>query len=195
MSRNSINFGHSSRLDYDQCAYDDRLKESTGPLKYIMNTNRLNNCQACLSTYGPRSNYGVSTAVGHRTAPKQDLVGIESILTNRNVKNTKCRDGGVNPVNVNDYKLQHARICNHGLDPIASHLTHPVQNYKELSINRFYDLPNNPQENIFFDFARNTTLEAKDNYVMKTPKLRDQDPALPPRPGLIPKCNFRYPQC
>jgi len=48
-----------------------------------------------------------------------------------------------------------------------------------MSVNRFFDLPKNPQANIFYDFAINTNLEAIDNYRERVPKLIKFDPALP----------------
>lgn len=42
-----------------------------------------------------------------------------------------------------------------------------------MSVNRFYDLPANPQRNIFYSWATNTRLEAKDNHVEKIPQMRD----------------------
>ena len=85
-----VNIGHSSRLGYDKCYYTDRLSESVSPLLYQLNPNQINNCQACLSVFGPRAShngYGDSTSVGHTTSPAQDLVDVESILSNRNVVN------------------------------------------------------------------------------------------------------------
>lgn len=177
-----INFGHSSRLGYDRCYFEDELAQSVGPLLYKLNPNQIDNCEACLSVFGPRSGhngYGDSTTVGHRTAPAQDLVDVESILLNRNVIASKCKDGKVNDIDVTKFKLQHARICNDFLDPVASHLTNPPANYREMAINRFYDLPTHPQANIFWDFSVNTQLEAKDNYRERVPKYMKSDPALP----------------
>ena len=84
----SGNIGHSSRLPYDRCAYSDSLQESVGPLLYNLDPTQINNCNACLSVFGPRTSsgprsYGVSTTVGHVTAPSQQLVDVESILSNR----------------------------------------------------------------------------------------------------------------
>lgn len=176
--------GHSSRLPYDRCAYDDRLSESVGPLIYKLNPNQINSCDACLSVFGPRTSqgaasYGVSSTVGHVTAPSQQLVDVESILSNRNVIASKCKDGKVNDIDVTKFQLQHARVCNDFLDPIATHLTNPPQNYRGMSINRFFNLPKNPQANIFWDFAVNTKLEAKDNYHERVPRLIKYDPTLP----------------
>ena len=176
--------GHSSKLIYDKCAYDDFLSESVGPLLYQLNPHRINNCNSCLSVFGPRTSsgspsYGVSTTVGNRTAPSQDLVDVESILTNRNVIASKCKDGKVNDIDVTQFQLQHARICNDFLDPLATHLTNPPANYRGMSINRFHDLPKPAQANIFYDFAINTKLEAKDNYRERVPRLVSFDPTLP----------------
>lgn len=176
-----MNIGYSSRLDYDQQAYDDRLQESTDPLSYQLDTNRIHNCNECLSTFGPRSSYmgnGVSTTVGHSVATSQQLVDIESILSNRNVPLSKTRAGQVNPIDVTKYDMKHAKLCNDYLDPASTRLTDPSKNYREMSINRFYDLPRNPQANIFYSFAKNTKLEAKDNYKQRKPNVRDTSRAI-----------------
>lgn len=177
-----VNIGHSSRLTYDKCYIEDDIAQSVNPLLYKLDPNQINNCEACLSVFGPRGShngYGVSTTVGHRTSPAQDLVDVESILSNRNVVASKCKDGKVNDIDVTKFHLQHARVCNDFLDPIASHLTNPPQNYRELAINRFYDLPTHPQANIFWDFSVNTHLESIDNYREAVPRLIRYDPALP----------------
>lgn len=184
MLNQGVNIGHSSRLIYDKCAYDDYLSESVAPLLYNLNPNQINNCSSCLSVFGPRSSsgansYGVSTTVGHVTAPSQQLVDVESILSNRNVLTSKCKDGQVNDIDVTKFNLQHARICNDFLDPVATHLTNPPSNYRGMSINRFYDCHQNPQANIFYPFAVNTKLEAKDNYRERVPRLMRFDPAIP----------------
>lgn len=179
---NNVNFGHSSRLGYDIQAYEDKLIESTDPLSYRLDPNRITNCKPCLSVYGPRSSYqgfGVSTTVGHTTATSQDLVDVESVLTNRNVPLSKTRAGSVNPIDVTKFDLRHARICNDFLDSSPTRLTDSSKNYRGIAVNRFYDLPRNPQANIFYDWAHNTTLEAKDNYRQKIPKIKKIDPVLP----------------
>lgn len=177
-----VNIGHSSRLGYDKCAYEDRLEESVSPLLNRVNPHRIHNCDGCLSVFGPRSSYygyGVSTTTGHAVAAAQSQVDVESVLSNRNVLQSKCKDGRVNEVDLNRYTLQHARICNDFLDPVASRLTNPATNYRGMAINRFYDLDRNPQTNIFWDFNVNTDLEAKDNYRERVPNLVAFDPALP----------------
>ena len=189
-----VNIGHSSRLTYDKCYIEDDIAQSVNPLLYKLDPNQINNCEACLSVFGPRGShngYGVSTTVGHRTSPAQDLVDVESILSNRNVVASKCKDGKVNDIDVTKFHLQHARVCNDFLDPIASHLTNPPQNYRELAINRFYDLPTHPQANIFWDFSVNTHLESIDNYREAAPRLIRYDPALPREfKGINKPCKY-----
>jgi len=185
--------GHSSRLGYDRCFIDDDIAQSVSPLLYTLNTNRINNCDACLSVFGPRSGhngYGVSSTVGHTTTPSQDLVDVESVLLNRNVVASKCRDGKVNDIDVTQFRLQHARTCNDFLDPVATHLTNPPQNYREMAINRFYDLPTPPQAVIYWDSAVNTQLESKDNFFEKQPFLRAFDPTLPREYKGKNTCNY-----
>lgn len=174
MEPSKLNIGHSSRLGYDTCAYADRLTESVGPLGYRLDPNWQENCNQCLSTLGPRSSYmgqGVSTTVGNPIATSQKLVDIESVLTNRNVKTTKCKRDTVNPIDVTKFGVKHMRLCNDYLDPLSSRLTYPAANYRDMAVNRFYNLDRNPQTNIFYDFSINTKLESKDNFITSIPKF------------------------
>lgn len=107
------------------------------------------------------------------------MVDVDSILSNRNVIKSKCKDGDVNPLDVTKYQLQHARVCNDYLDPIATHLTNPAQNYREMMISRFYDLGANPQNVIYWDGAVNTSLESRDNYKIRIPNVLNYDATLP----------------
>jgi hypothetical protein len=180
-------FGYSSRLGYDKdCAYEDQLAESTGPLQYTLDTNRIYSCDGCLSTLGPRSGvggYGVSTPVNNRPALSQapELVNIESILSNRNVYKSRCKKDGANPIDVTKFPVKHARVCNDYLNPMASKLSYPPANYRDVGINRFYNLRKNPQNlgTIYFDIATNTRLEATDNFFDEIPEQWDVNKSLP----------------
>lgn len=178
----SVNFGHSSKLQYDDCYYSDRLKESTGPLGYRLNGNYNTNCSSCLSTLGPRSGFmgnDVSTTVSADTpARAQYVTDVESILKNLNVPQSRCKTGKTNNIDVNKFSLKHASLCNKFLDPMASRLSYPAATYRDMAVNRFYDLNQDPQANIFWDSASNTRLEAKDNYMEQLPKPR-ADNSLP----------------
>jgi len=186
MEPSKLNIGHSSRLGYDSCAYSDKLEESVGPLGYRLDPNWQENCQQCLSTLGPRSSYmgqGVSSAVGHPIATSQKLVDVESILSNRNVKTSKCRRDNLNPINVTKFGVQHLRVCNDYLNPLSSRLTYPAANYRDMAVNRFYNLDRNPQTNVFYDFAVNTKLEAKDNFIVDIPRQWTDMSGPKPIPG------------
>jgi hypothetical protein len=180
-----MNFGYSCRLNYDPQTYSEKIEEITAPITFRMNLNNIANQNACFTSIGPISSYnghGVSYATypepGYN-AVKQDLVALESILSNRNVKMSKSRSGKVNPFNLNSIKLTNVPQCNNFLHPEFSRLSDPSSNHREIAVDRFVDLPRNPQNVIFWDFASNTRLQAKDSYVLRAPKLQEVDPSLP----------------
>lgn len=166
--------GYFSRSRYDKCAYPDEVSESTSPYAYITNTNRIYNCNGCLTVYGPRSSLmgaGASNLVGNAVAASQENIDVDSIMSNRNVPISKCRRGKVNPVGLEKIKTVDLRVCNDDLDSIHSKMTDPPMFYRGAPINRFYDLNRDPQANIFCDWAKNTKLEARDNFVPEIPVL------------------------
>lgn len=184
-----VNFGHSSRTMYDnpwgtsgECEYATFYKQSTDPMIYTLDTNRIYNCKQCFTAYGPRSSYmgnGVSTVNGQNPAEAQTLTDIDSILSNRNVPLSKCKNGHLNPINVTKFKQTNLCECSNMLDPISSRLTHPAFNYKEAPTSRFYNLNQNPQKAIFWNFAVNTRNEARDNFDFTFEDNQLFDPTLP----------------
>lgn len=166
-----MNIGYSSLLPYDECAYRTKTQISTDPMIYKLDTNQIWNCKQCFSGFGPRPSYmgnGVSTIIGQPVATSQYLTDIDSILSNRNVVISKCRTGNVNPLNPTKLSQKDLGNCNNKyLDPVTSRLTNPAFNYREAPIDRFYNLNQNPQDNIFWNFAVNTDLEMKDNFKFK----------------------------
>lgn len=167
----SYNFGHSSRQQYDECFYSERVKEITDPMMYRMNPQQINNCNKCLNKHGPIGGHGVSSMVNENKVvdARQQLTDVESILTNRNVLNSKCSKNGVNPVDFKNSTIYHNPTCNDYLDASPTRLVTPVDNFRGMSINRFENLPRDAQSNVFWNFAVNTKLEAKDNYTVKLP--------------------------
>jgi hypothetical protein len=168
-----MNIGHSSRLPYDEDYYPDKLAESTYSINYRINSDQIYNEKRCRSKFGPRSGYmghGVSVPNDLGYAEAQSLVDLDSVFSNRNVKKSKAKRGKVNPENpVETYKLYHSKTCENTLDPIYSLDSHPRSNYRDMEINRFENLPRNPQDHIFEDWARNSRLEAIDNFVPEMP--------------------------
>lgn len=170
----ALNNGYSSRLPYDNCYYSSHLRQSTDPLNYRVNANYVNNCSRCLSTLGPRSGFlgfGVSTVRDVGIAPANDLVDLDSVLSNRNVKESSCITGHVNHINPTKWKNHDQTICNNFLNPERSRLSYPASTFRGMNINRFFNLPNDPQKPIFYDFAVDTRLEAKDNFNIEIPEL------------------------
>jgi len=165
-----MNIGYSSRSIYDKCYYPDYMDESTKPLKHQLSVDQIYNCNNCLSSLGPRGRYGVSTPL-HKTHynESQYLTDIDSIMSNRNVKLSKCKRSKTNPIDVLKIKTYDKKYCGNYLDPESSLLSYPKDSYRGMGINRFYNTIHNAQDTIFWDFAVNTQLEAKDNYVPEVP--------------------------
>lgn len=188
-----MNIGNSTRLPYDEETYADKVSESTYSLNYRVNSNQIYNEQRCFAKFGPRSGYmghGVSVPRDLGYAESQDLIDVDSIFSNRNTKNSKSKKGRVNPENpIEKYKLYDSNVCGNELNPFYSKDTHPASNYRDLEVNRFYNLPRNPQEVIFENFAVNTRLEAKDNFVQNNPQ------PWPELAGPKPDPNFKFNSC
>lgn len=171
--QNRLNIGESTRLPYSDCAYPDKLSESVGWGQYKLSTDQMYNCNSCLSDFGPRSKKGNDLSRPNKTgyAVAQDLADVESLLSNRNVKQSKCKSGHVNPIDVTKFKLDNVKLCNNFLNPESSRLSYPSSNYRDMPIDRFFNLPRDPQANIFWDGAVNSRLEAKDNTPIQIPYL------------------------
>lgn len=164
-----MNIGNFSRLSYDDGVHSEKTKESTDPVNYKLHTDQIYNCNGCLSTLGPRTGnmgYGVSTIAEDGYAVAQNLVDLDSVLSNRNVQSTKLKRGKMNPINptTDPAYENHKNICNNTLNPQHTRLSNPNCNYRGDPVNRFYNTIHDPQANIFWNFAKNTSLEAKDNY-------------------------------
>ena len=186
-----MNIGHSSRLPYDKCAYPDKLKESTDPLNYRLSTNQMYNCDRCLPSVGIRNGYGVSTYRDVGYAPSQDLVDLDSILSNRNVRTSKCKKGKVNPVNPLELELHNSRACSRKLEPEDSRLSYPASMYRSMPINRFYNLIHDPQEDIFWNFEINSVLEEKDNFRPNVPRPWPNLAGPIEMKGEVDKCDLQ----
>lgn len=190
----NMNIGYSSRLPYDNDdTYSDKLQESTSPVNYRINSDQIYNGQRCRSKFGPRSGYmghGVSVPRDLGYAEAQDLIEVDSVFSNRNVRASKAKKGRVNPINpVESYTLYDSKVCDNTLDPLYTKDTHPASNYRGLEINRFYNLPRNPQNVIFQDFAVNTRLEAIDNFQPDVPQ------PWPDLAGPKPDPNVKFGTC
>jgi hypothetical protein len=182
-TNSGFNFGMSSRLQYDSHYITDNIEQSTAPILSVLDPTRVKNCNQCLSLNGPRAGHngwGNNIPIAEPgNTPAQELIDIDSIMSNRNVKQDRSKKGGVNEVDVFKFKTYDSVLCGKDLDPVPSILTYPKQLYREMSINRFYDLNTNPQVNIYYNGAVNSQLEAKDNYDSPYPYFIDNAEVLP----------------
>jgi hypothetical protein len=178
-----MNIGHSSKLQYDKNYYPEHLDESVAPGDYRLQVYSIYNNKSCFAPIGINSGAGgagVSSIKQYGPAMSQQLVDIESDLSNRGLPQSRARDGRINLKDLTKQKLYNLNEClTDSLSPEYSHLTSTPKNFRDLQINRFYNLHKNPQEPIFYDFAINTTLEAKDNYVPVGPRVLSQTSAYP----------------
>ena len=189
-------FGQFCRTSYDDedDIYSEKVRQTTDPLQYVMNTNKIYNNNSCTSTFGPRPGhmgYGASLVENSPPALSQagEITNVESILTNRNMKLSKSMKSGVNKIDVTKYNVTNPRICNDYLNPMSSRLSYPPSNYRDMGINRFYDLLHPPQDNIFVDFSVNTRLETTDNFFGNDSEMLNNDDSLPHAESKQETCN------
>ena len=172
-----LNSGYFSKTKYDTCAYKDAISESTMPFTYTMDTNRIYNCNGCLTGDSPRSGYlgaGTSTVSSNRVAAAQQNIDVDSVMSNRNMHVSKCKKAQVNTIKLEDFKTVDYPSCPKSLNTQHSRLTDSTMFYRGAAINRFYELNRDPQANIFYDWSINTSLQAKDTYVPSMPTLLNQ---------------------
>ena len=72
-----------NRLRYDQCAYKTEINQSVGPLEYLLNPMKYENCQKCRHEFGLVGGSAVSNIKGN-------LVDLENDLRGQTRQNTKC---------------------------------------------------------------------------------------------------------
>ena len=83
-----------NRLIYDDCAYSKRLKESTGPLNYLLNPQKYENCHKCRVELGLFGGTNVSIGAGNLVDAESDLSGRTRLLSQCPTKKyaPKCSD-------------------------------------------------------------------------------------------------------
>lgn len=180
----------STRKRYDECSTNLYYRQSTDPLLYKLSPDYANNCQKCYTDYGPRGqdmNVSVIT--------NKNLIDVDSLLTNRSKIASDCKDGLVNDINFSEYKKYNLPSCNKFMDRHDTRLTHPLHNYRGMTVDWFFEpRVNNRDEqcNIFWDFAENTKLTAKDSYRPDVPIPLDQGLSLPMERRKKEKECFKY---
>lgn len=71
----------SNRLMYDDCAYEKSLNESVGPLSYLLNPMKYENCNKCRNELGLVGGSAVSNIRGNLVDLENDLFGITRLAS------------------------------------------------------------------------------------------------------------------
>lgn len=106
-----------NRTTYDSCSYQQELKQSTGPISYILDPIKYENCNKC------RMQLGIvgGTAVSHI---KGNLVDLENDLRGQTRPATKCANYKYAPRNDNivQGKEYIKPVCHPEIDTNMIHL-------------------------------------------------------------------------
>ena len=96
----------SNRLIYDTCESENRIQESTGPLSYIINPIKYENCNKCRMELGIVGGNAVSQIKGN-------LVDLECDLRGQTRPASLCPDKHYQPNccdSIGDCPIRYARI-------------------------------------------------------------------------------------
>lgn len=162
--------GKSDNIMYDEDAYKIWKKQSIEPMDYMLAVYSHYNADECDAGVGLNHDYmgnNGATLTGPAVAKSQQLVDLDSIFSNRNVRLNKGETGNLNPINpISEYELIECQRCQTSIAPKYSRLSNPINNYRGMSINRFYDIGANPQVGTErpFIYYTNSTLQARDNF-------------------------------
>jgi len=173
-----------NRLEYDTCAYEQELNQSTGAGRYVLNVPSVSNCEPC---YASDPRYG-QVQQGSSTVGKSIYknVDVESDLLGQTRLASKCQTQNFMP-SCETPELSHYKDC-----PLVSEetrTTNPPCNLRGTGWNRWEWLCLNPQDKVSFDNYPNgltpfdsyvcNRLLAKDNHRPCLPTPVDQEAALP----------------
>lgn len=156
----SNNLNHLNNYS-NKYSYDEHSNFSNSTYQYQMDPNRYYNL-----------NNPLYANPGTITRPN-NIVNVETFLSNRTIKHSKNRDHNINIVNTNKVPAPKQYNYNDTLPSISTHLQVQHPPTREQFVNRFDPLLSNPQRNIYWNRSTMTQLEAKDNYQVKLPKINN----------------------
>ena len=170
-----------NRLNYDECAYNQALKESVRPGDYRINVPF--NFKKNVYPHPP------SVRLQKRGASldkKSFLVDIDSDLMGITRKNSKCSENYYVPcADKLQYGLSCERTLEHGADTFVpqddTRLSNPASNLRGTGFNRWEWLCLNPQAKVMmpFDWNISNRIVSKDNHRPCIPKPLNQKLAWP----------------
>ena len=172
-----------NRIKYDITSYDLQMGRSTAPGDYRLYSPFAENCNQCYSYSGP---IGAKSDVSLVKKPMdlcfKDMADAESQLSWRNQKLGKT-NSQTNPLA--NTKLEHKPVCSNKLTPEDTRFTHPLDNYRGMSLTDLMIEPYlhiNPQCHVQESDDRiglNSRLYSKDTYKLTPQKFWDNGEALP----------------
>lgn len=175
---------NDTRLIYDSCSYNEKLKRTIGPGLYALNT-PYNDCVYCpgMIQDDPALRY---QSYGHSTCSMKEAVDDSSELLGLNYKKTKCSTDEYRP---GGYQSKGPCLVNTTSDPRQcfapredTRISNPANTLKGTGINRWEWLPEDPQEKALEAFDRipvNYRMVAKDNHVPIIEEPMDQSRFFP----------------
>jgi hypothetical protein len=98
----------SNRLMYDTCESQKRANESAGPLEYILNADKYENCSKCRNQLGLIGGTNVSHIAGNLVDLETDLFGITrkaSLCPTQKYLNKCALSENINECQVNEIKI------------------------------------------------------------------------------------------
>ena len=185
----------SESLNYDNCSYEQKLRESIGPGSYML-SKPANDCTQCSQNI-PTDPYLRYQSFGSGLCPPGSTVGTESDLMGITRKASKCAADQYNPardspVQTPVCKPKTSLDCRLGTEP--TRYSNPVCTLKETGINRWEWLCWNPQDRAIIPFEWNTSYRTvvKDNFTPCIPQPIDQEHFMPSvRPSDKGPMNYR----
>jgi hypothetical protein len=157
----------------DDCKIISRVKESHRPGQYALNTIAQSNCGNCMNPYGSVPNAYWNNSLN------RNIVDAESVLLQHSYPTIGCGRDRIYLLNTNERNVDLKPFCNKFLIPEDTLLSFPKDYYRELQIDRFYDLQRPQESFVHFDFSQNTRQISKDTFIQRMPTPISVNPSLP----------------
>jgi hypothetical protein len=184
-----------NRTKYDSSAYKLEIDRSIKPGDYRIYGSYAENLNQCMAAFGPvGSKADVSITRDPKDLSYKDLSVTESNLSWRrkhlSKDNEDCLDLPVIP------KLRHKNICSKLLNIEDSRFTHPIDNYRCMSLTAYQYEPYlhiNPQCHIQEDrIGLNSRLYSKDMYILHEQTPWDNFDYPKPKEDKLHICTYKY---
>jgi hypothetical protein len=175
-----------SRIQYDNCAYAEKINNSQKPMYYKLFKGQAENCESCVSSDGPRNtrtynNSEIRTVKRNTQLDMGNMTDIDSLLSNRGYPHARCMTNRT--LEEKDKKLKDFDLnpvvteCSKTLRPDDTRLSNPNDNLRGIFINRWENPIIDPSAWVYMwepekgniQIGRNTKLAVKDTYKPRIP--------------------------